>query len=61
MTKMVLRKTGIIFLTILKWGLQMLLWVLKLTLGMAKLFLVLFALVVRLVLVMARARDSPKE
>lgn len=55
MSKMVLRKTGIIFLTVLKWGLQMLLWVLKLTHGMAKLFLVLFALVVRLVLVMARA------
>lgn len=55
MTKMVLRKTGIIFLTVLKWGLQMLLWVLKLTLGMAKLFLVLFALAVRLVLVMAGA------
>lgn len=55
MSKMVLRKTGIIFLTVLKWGLQMLLWVLKLTLGMAKLFLVLFALVVRLVLVMAGA------
>lgn len=55
MSKMVLRKMGIIFLTVLKWGLQMLLWVLKLTLGMAKLFLVLFALVVRLVLVMASA------
>lgn len=55
MSKMVLRKTGIIFLTILKWGLQMLLWVLKLMLGMAKLFLVLFVLAVRLVLVMAGA------
>ena len=55
MTKIVLRKTGIIFLTVLKWGLQMLLWVLKLTLGMAKLFLVLFVLAVRLVLVMAGA------
>ena len=53
MTKIVLRKTGIIFLTVLKWGLQMLLWVLKLTLGMAKLFLVLFVLAVRLVLLMA--------
>lgn len=55
MTKIVLRKTGILFLTVLKWGLQMLLWVLKLTLGMAKLFLVLFVLAVRLVLVMAGA------
>lgn len=55
MSKMVLRKTGIIFLTVLKWGLQMLLWVLKLTLGMAKLFLLLFVLAVRLVLVMAGA------
>ena len=53
MSKMVLRKTGIIFLTVLKWGLQMLSWVLKLTLGMAKLFLVLLVLAVRLVLVMA--------
>lgn len=55
MTKIVLRKTGILFLTVLKWGLQMLLWVLKLTLGMAKLFLVLFVLAVRLVLVMTGA------
>lgn len=55
MTKIVLQKTGILFLTVLKWGLQMLLWVLKLTLGMAKLFLVLFVLAVRLVLVMAGA------
>lgn len=55
MTKIVLQKTGIIFLTVLKWGLQMLLWVLKLTLGMAKLFLVLFVLAVRLLLVMAGA------
>ncbi len=53
MSKMVLRKTGIIFLTVLKWGLQMLSWVLKLTLGMANLFLVLLVLAVRLVLVMA--------
>ena len=52
MAGMVLRKTGIILLTVLKWGLQMLLWTLKLVFGMAKLFLVLFALVVRLVLVM---------
>ena len=52
MTEMVLRKTGINFLTVLKLGLQMLLWGLKLVLGMAKLFLVLFALAVRLVLVM---------
>ncbi len=55
MTKIVLQKTGILFLTVLKWGLQMLLWVLKLTLGMAKLFLVLFVLAVRLVLVMTGA------
>ncbi|MEH2959840.1 hypothetical protein [Candidatus Merdisoma sp. JLR.KK006] len=51
MVGMVLRKTGIFLLTVLKWGLLMLLWVLKLTLGMAKLFPLLFALVVRMVLV----------
>ena len=55
MTKIVLQKTGILFLTVLKWGLQRFLWVLKLTLGMSKLFLVLFVLAVRLVLVRAGA------
>ena len=51
MAGMVLRKTGVFLLNVLKWGLLILLWVLKLTLGMAKLFLLLFALVVRMVLV----------
>ena len=55
MTGMILRKTGIVFLTVLKWGLWMLLWILKLAFGMTKLFLVLFALAVRLVLVMTGA------
>lgn len=52
MAGMVLRKTDVFLLNVLKWGLLILLWVLKLTLGMAKLFLLLFALVVRMVLVM---------
>ena len=55
MAGMVLRKTGVFLLNVLKWGLLILLWVLKLTLGMAKLFLVLFVLAVRLVLVMTGA------
>lgn len=57
MAGMVLQKTGIFLLTVMKWGLRMLLWVLKLTLGMAKLFLLLFALVVRMVLVMTGAAE----
>lgn len=52
MAGMALQKTGVVVLTVLKWGLQTLLWALKLVFGMAKLFLVLFVLVVRLVLVM---------
>ncbi len=55
MAGMVLQKTGIFLLTVMKWGLCMLLWVLKLAFGMAKLFLLLFALAVRMVLVMTGA------
>lgn len=49
----VLRKTGVVFLTILKWFLQAMLLLLKLVLGMAELFLLLLSLVIRIVLVMA--------
>ena len=48
----VLRKTGVVLLTILKWILQAVLAVLKLVLGTAKLFLLLLALVMRIVLTM---------
>lgn len=48
----VLRKTGVALLTILKWILQAALVALKLALGMAKLFLLLLALVMRIVLTM---------
>ena len=49
----VLRKTGVVLLTILKWLLQAMLLLLKLVLGMAELFLLLLSLVIRIVLVMA--------
>ena len=49
---MVLRKTGVVLLTILKWILQAALVALKLVLGIAKLFLLLLALVMRIVLTM---------
>lgn len=49
----VLRKTGVVLLTILKWILQAMLLLLKLALGMAELFLLLLSLVMRIVLVMA--------
>lgn len=53
MAGIVLRKTGVALLTILKWILQAALVALKLVLGMAKLFLLLLALVMRIVLTMA--------
>ena len=53
MAGIVLRKTGVVLLTILKWILQTALVALKLALGMAKLFLLLLALVMRIVLTMA--------
>ncbi len=52
MAGIVLRKTGVVLLTILKWILQAALVALKLVLGIAKLFLLLLALVMRLVLIM---------
>lgn len=52
MVGMVLRKTGVVLLTILKWILQAVLMLLKLVLGIAKLFLLLLALVARVVLTM---------
>ena len=52
MAGIVLRKTGVVLLTILKWILQAALAALKLVLGIAKLFLLLLALVMRLVLTM---------
>lgn len=53
MAGIVLRKTGVALLTILKWIMQAALVALKLALGMAKLFLLLLALVMRIVLTMA--------
>ena len=53
MAGIVLRKTGVVLLTILKWILLAALVALKLALGMAKLFLLLLALVMRIVLTMA--------
>ena len=52
MSGMVFRKTGVVLLTILKWILQAVLVALKLVLGIAKLFLLLLALVMRIVLTM---------
>ena len=52
MAGMVFRKTGGGLLTILKWILQAVLVALKLVLGIAKLFLLLIALVMRIVLTM---------
>lgn len=52
MAGIVLRKTGVVLLTILKWILQAALVALKLVLGIAKLFLLLLALVMRTVLIM---------
>ena len=53
MAGIVLRKTGVVLLTILKWILQAVLVALKLVLGIAKLFLLLLAIVMRIVLTMA--------
>ena len=53
MAGIVLRKTGVALLTILKWILQAVLAAFKLALGTAKLFLLLLALVMRIVLAMA--------
>ena len=52
MAGIVLRKTMVAVFTILKWILQAALVALKLVLGMAKLFLLLLALVMRIVLTM---------
>lgn len=52
MAGMAVRKAGVILLTILKWVMQAALMVLKLILGMAKLFLLLLALIARIVLAM---------
>lgn len=53
MAGIVLRKTGVVLLTILKWILQAALVALKLVFGIVKLFLLLLALVMRVVLTMA--------
>ncbi len=53
MAGMVLRKTGVVLLTILKWILQAVLAALRLVTGMVKLFLLLLALVMRILLTMA--------
>lgn len=52
MAGMVLRKTGVVLLTILKWILQAVLVTLRLVLGIVKLFLLFLALVMRIVLIM---------
>lgn len=52
MAGMILRKTGVVLLTILKWILQGVLLALKLVHGVAKLFLLLLALIARIVLTM---------
>lgn len=52
MAGMILRKTGVVLLTILKWILQGVLLALKLVLGAVKLFLLLLALLARIVLTM---------
>ncbi len=53
MAGIVLRKTGVVLLTILKWILQAVLVALKLVFGIIKLFLFLLALVMRILLTMA--------
>lgn len=50
MAVMILRKTGVVLLTILKGLLHAALMILKLLLGGVKLFLLLFALIARVVL-----------
>lgn len=58
MAGIVLRTPGVLLLTILKWILQAAFVALKLALGMAKLFLLLLALVMRIVLTMAGSRQG---
>lgn len=53
MVGMILRKTGIVLLTILKGALHAVLMILKLLCGGLKLFLLLFAVIARLVLFLA--------
>ena len=53
MAGIVLRKAGVVLLTILKWILQAVLVALKLVFGIVKLFLLLLALVMRILLTMA--------
>lgn len=53
MAGIVLRKTGVVLLTIMKWILQAVLVALKLVFGIVKLFLLLLALVMRILLTMA--------
>ncbi len=55
MAGIVLRKTGVVLLTILKWILQAALVALKLVFGIVKLSLLLLALVMRIVLTAAGA------
>ena len=50
MARMILRKTGVVLLTILKGLLHAALMILKLLLGVVKLFLLLFVLIARVVL-----------
>ncbi len=50
MAEMVLRKTGVVLLTILKGVIHVALMLLKLLCGGLKLFLLLFAMIVRVVL-----------
>ena len=50
MAGLILRKTGVVLLTILKWLLHAALIILKLLFGGLKLFLLLLALVVRVLL-----------
>lgn len=59
MAGMILRKTGVVLLTILKGLLQAALMIMKLLFGGLKLFLLLFAFVVRILLSMVgiAARD----
>lgn len=52
MAGIVLRKTVVVLLTILKWILQAVLAALKLVFGITKLFLLLLALVMRIMLIM---------
>ena len=52
MAGIVLRKTGVVLLTILKWILQAMLAALKLVFGITKLFLLLLAMVMRIMLIM---------